>query len=139
MDRRSRRFVPSSEGLEGRQLMSTTSSPVAASVANPAGSASGGVQVDESAPAQQTIESKRHRIHNLPFFIGMLNKDGVIPQPAVQNIQNDLNQLVAQLHQGNSSLISAFNRASWWGMASGWLAPRRTTSSAANGPSPFTC
>jgi hypothetical protein len=65
--------------------------------------------VDEAAPAQQTIESKRHRIHNLPFFIGMLNKDGVVPQPAVQNIQNDLNLLVAQLHQGNSSLISAFN------------------------------
>jgi hypothetical protein len=97
------------QGLEDRQLMSTTSSPVASAVANPASSAPSGVQIDEASPVQQTIEAKRHRIRNLPFFIGMLNKDGVVPQPTVQNIQNDLNILVAKLHQGNSSLISAFN------------------------------
>ena len=106
MDRRSRRFVPSSEGLEGRQLLSTAASTVSS---NPFSTAPSNVQVDGNAAAQQTIESKRHRIQNLPYFIGLLNKDGVVPQPTVQNIQDDLYSLVAQLHQGDPSLTSAFN------------------------------
>ena len=106
MDRRSRRYVPSSEGLEGRQLLSTAAVTPVGSVATNAPS---GVQVDGSPTAQQTIESKAHRIQNLPYFIGLLNKDGVVPQPAVQNIQNDLYSTVARLHQGDSSTISAFN------------------------------
>jgi hypothetical protein len=110
MDRRSRRFVPSSEGLEGRQLLSTAAvNPVTSTLANPASSAPAGAQVDGSNAVQQTIEAKRHHITNLPFFIGLLNKDGAVPQPTVQNIQNDLNSIVASLHEGNSSLVSSFN------------------------------
>jgi Bacterial Ig-like domain len=110
MDRRSRRFVPSSEGLEGRQLLSTAVANQASSVStNPASTAPVGTQVDGAAPIQQTIEAKRHHIENLPFFIGMLNKDGVVPQPAVKNIQDDLLNELAQLNIGNSSLVSSFN------------------------------
>jgi hypothetical protein len=110
MDRRSRRFVPSSEGLEGRQLLSTAPvNPITGVSANPVANAPTGVQIDGSAAAGQTIEAKRHRIQNLPFFIGLLNKDGVVPQPAVQNIQSDLDSLVGQLHQANPSLASSFN------------------------------
>ena len=112
MDRCRRRFVPSSEGLEDRQLLSTApASPLASAVSpvNPLSSVPAGTQVDGSALAQQTIESKRRHISNLPYFIGLLNKDNVVPQPAVQNIQDDLYTLVAQLHAGNSSTISNFN------------------------------
>jgi hypothetical protein len=109
MDRRSRRYVPSSEGLEGRQLLSTATTTAAAASANPFGTAPSGVQIDGSAAAQQTIEAKRHRVENLPYFVGLLNKDGFVPQPTTQNIQVDLNTLIGQLHQGNSSTISTFN------------------------------
>jgi hypothetical protein len=37
------------------------------------------------------------------------------------------------------SAISAFSRGSWQGSVPGAFAPRATTSSAANGPSPLTC
>jgi hypothetical protein len=114
MDRRSRRFIPSSEGLEGRQLLSVATQVLGSNASvtgtgNPYVNAAPGVQVDGTAPAQQTIEAKRHRIENLPFFIGMLNKDGFVPQPTTENIQNDLYSLVAELHEGNSSLVSTFN------------------------------
>ncbi len=108
MDRRSRRYSPTSEGLEGRQLLSTASA--ASSLNNPYANHTTGVQVDGSAAAQQTIELKRHRIQNLPYFIGLLNRDGFIPQPVTQNIQADLNQLVARLHQGSSPAVATFNQ-----------------------------
>jgi Bacterial Ig-like domain len=105
MDRSRRRFIPSSEGLEGRQLLSTTSvpaTPAAVLTPNPNGPFN-------SPPSAPTIESKLHRVQNLPFFIGQLNRDGAVPQPTVENIQNDLTSLVASLAPGNSSASSAFN------------------------------
>jgi len=105
MDCSRRRFIPSSEGLEGRQLLSTATAPATpAAVATP--NPNGPFNSPPSAP---TIEAKLHRIQNLPFFIGQLNRDGAVPQPTVQNIQNDLNTLVAQLSPGNSSAVSTFN------------------------------
>ena len=111
MDRRRRQFVPSSEGLEGRQLLSTAAvpNPNAAALANPYVNAPGGAQVEGSAPAKQTIEAKRHMVENLPYFVGMLNKDGFVPQPATANIQADIDQILAQGQQANSSLVSTFN------------------------------
>ena len=112
MDRRSRRYVPSSEGLEDRQMLSTTPAinPTAAATNPLTGVASTpGVQIEGAAATQQTIEAKRHRIQNLPYFIGLLNKDGAVPQPTVQNIQNDLNSMVASLLDGDPSLVASFN------------------------------
>ncbi len=69
MDRRSRRYVPSSEGLEGRQLLSTTAAhPAAAVTANPFANASQRDPGRRLVAAQQTIEAKRHRIENLPLL-----------------------------------------------------------------------
>ena len=112
MDRRTRRYVPSSEGLEGRQLMASASAAATAltgSLSNPYGSAPTGTQVDGSAPVADTIEAKLQHIQNYPFFIGQLNRDGIVPQPTVANIQNDLKTIIGQLHQGNSSATYAFN------------------------------
>jgi hypothetical protein len=106
MDRRRRRFVPSSEGLEGRQLLSTASA--SAALANPYITSSG-AQLEGTAPTKQTIEAKRHMVENLPYFIGMLNKDGFVPQPTTQNIQTDVDSIVAELSQANSSLDSTFD------------------------------
>ncbi len=107
MDRRSRQFRASSDDLEVRKMLSTAS---AITALNPfGGTGTTGSQVDEGAPLQQTIEAKRTHIQNLPYFIGLLNKDHDVPQPTVQNIQNDLYPLVASLHQGNSHDVASFN------------------------------
>ncbi len=119
MDRRSRQYVPSSEGLEGRQLLTSTAGLAPASAGaigvgnnsiNPyAGSVGANIQLDGGGAAQQTVQAQIHHIHNLPYFIGLLNKDGYVPQPAVANIQNDLLTFVASLQPGDPHLVSSFN------------------------------
>lgn len=112
MDRRTRRYVPSSEGLEGRQLLAaspTALNPLATTTTNPYSTASAGTQVDGSAPTADTIAIKLQHIQNYPFFIGQLNRDGAVPQPAVSNIQNTLRSIVGQLHQGDTNAVRRFN------------------------------
>ncbi len=110
MDRRSRRQIPRPEGLEDRQMLSTAGiAPVTSNGANPYGTAPVGVQVDGSSPLQQTIEAKEKHITNLPFFVGLLNRNGVVPQPTVENIQNDLRSFVAGLHPGVTYDTATFN------------------------------
>ncbi len=109
MDRRRRHFVPSSEGLEDRQMLSTAAVSPVTSAVNPVSTAPAGTQIDGAALSQQTIEAKRRHISNLPYFIGLLNKDSVVPQPAVENIQNDLYSMVASFHAGNPHLTANFN------------------------------
>ncbi len=111
MDRRTRRYVPSSEGLEGRQLLSTATAlnPLGTTVTNPYSNAPPGTQIDGSAPVADTIEAKLQHIQNYPFFIGKLNRDGAVPQPTVGNIQNDLKTLIGQLHPGDTNTTRAFN------------------------------
>lgn len=108
MDRHRRRYVPSSEGLEDRQLLSAAPPQVLTNPYSTTAVASG-QQVDGSAPAPQTIAAKQRRIDNLPFFLGLQNRDGAIPQPTVANIQQDLRPLVGQLHQGSSTIAASFN------------------------------
>ncbi|WP_435011066.1 Ig-like domain-containing protein [Tundrisphaera lichenicola] len=118
MDRHRRRFVPSSEGLEGRQLLSTASAPAPEAPAPAASfstvtpeattSASTIVQADKT-PGGQTIAAKLQRIQGLPLFLAKLNSSGEVPQPTLQNIQNDLTQLVGQLQPADKSAVSTFN------------------------------
>ena len=118
MDRRTRRYVPSSEGLEGRQLLSTATATAAAASAgttstlvNPATGSStpAGTQIDGGGAVADTIAIKLQHIQNYPFFIGQLNRDGAVPQPMVANIQNDLRAMVGTLHAGDSATIRQFN------------------------------
>lgn len=125
MDRRTRRsrFVPSSEGLEGRQLLAAAAAanPAAATaVANPTAttttvtnpySAAGttGSQIDGGAAVADTIAVKLQHIQNYPFFIGQLNKDGAVPQPEVGHIQDDLRALIGTMHPGSTDAVRQFN------------------------------
>ena len=110
MDRRTRRYVPSSEGLEGRQLLSTASSPLSSGFTNPSNNTPTGSQIDGGTPVADTIEAKLQHIQNYSFFIGQNNRDGAVPQPTVGNIQNDLKALIGQLHPGNAGTTLAFNK-----------------------------
>jgi hypothetical protein len=105
MDRRPRRFLPSTDDLEGRQLMAT----LTGGALNPLASTTSGAQIDGGGVLEQTIEAKRKHIENLPFFIGLVNKDHVVPEPTVANIQNDLYSLVAILNPANPHDVASFN------------------------------
>ncbi len=83
--------------------------PLAGSLSNPYSNAPAGTQIDGSAPVADTIEAKLQHIQNYPFFIGQLNRDGAVPQPAVGNIQNDLRSLIGTMHPGDSATTLAFN------------------------------
>ena len=112
MERRTRRYVPSTEGLEGRQLFATgltALNPLAGSGSNPYSNTPTGTQVDGGAPVADTIEAKLQHIQNYPFFIGQLYRDGNVPQPAVGNIQHDLRALIGTMHPGDTATTQAFN------------------------------
>ena len=113
MDRRKRKYVPSSEGLEGRQLLAsaaTSLGSITSSLTNPYSNTPAGTQVDGGAPVADTIEAKLQHIQNYPFFIGELNRDGAVPQPSVGNIQDDLRQLIGTMHPGDTATTLAFNK-----------------------------
>lgn len=120
MDRRTRRYRPTSEGLEGRQLLSTATGidPKATAVQSAATSGlsgltgtstANGTQIDGQAPVADTIEAKLQHIQNYPYFIGMLNRDGFVPEPEVANIQSNLRALVGTMHVGDSTAVHQFN------------------------------
>lgn len=106
MDRR--RYVPSSEGLEIRNLMSTATTTAATTPKAVAPAASVSLTGSNGAVAE-TIRTKFQRIENLPFFLGRLTKDNDLPDAAVVQIQDALRSNVAQLHASKSSLVQEFN------------------------------
>lgn len=94
MDRR--RFVPSSEGLEGRALLSVFGSASAAQVA----------------PAQVpvTFHQKETRIEHLPFYMDQLQPGRYLPQDTIRKLQDDLLSIAGRLHRPNPRTLEVFNQ-----------------------------
>ena len=114
-------FLPSSDSLEDRQLLSTTAGLAPASAwgdrwrqrhDQPLWRGSAGSSI-EGGGSRRSRRSRRKSTSYRKFAIlywGMLNKDGYVPQPAVANIQNDLLTFVASLHARQLvDLVSSFN------------------------------
>jgi hypothetical protein len=97
MDRR--RFVPSTEDLEGRQLQAALfgqhAQPAAAQATNTA----------------DTITMKQTRIEHLPFYLQSFDPQRSLPSVIITQLQADLNLLVAELHKSSPDALSAFNGA----------------------------
>ena len=89
MDRRRRQFSPSAEGLENRQLLSTTKATV--SVA--------------SSSAKQT----QNRIEKLPNYLYSLQPGRYIPPSLITALQNDLYSIVGKLTKPASATLTAAN------------------------------
>ncbi|WP_435017540.1 Ig-like domain-containing protein [Tundrisphaera sp. TA3] len=105
-----RRFVPRSEGLEIRNLLSTAST----SAANPAAVAAAAnrganAQVTANTAVAETIQTKFQRIENLPFFLGRLTENNKLPDAAIAEIQTALRTNVAALHASTPQLVNKFN------------------------------
>lgn len=94
MDRR--RFVPSAENLESRQLM-------ASSFLN------GYNNGASTTVPLATISEKMTRIERLPYFLRSLDTKRELPHSPVDEIQADLNQLKGNLHAASPVGLNAFN------------------------------
>ena len=106
MDRR--RYVPSSEGLEGRELLSTAT---ATSSANPLGSLFGQPSATKTLPVDtaSTFRLKALRIEHLPYYLNQLQPGRDLPPAIMTNIQTDLFEVAANLHPTDPAVLDQFN------------------------------
>ncbi len=97
MDRR--RFSPSAEGLEGRELLSLFGG--------------GNTQKQNTTISVQdlpkTYAQKQLRIAHLPFYMLQENPDRFLPADVVTSLQDDINAIVAKLGPPGAPVVDAFN------------------------------
>jgi hypothetical protein len=95
MDRR--RFNPSAEGLEGRELLSlfggSTAKATQASLQN----------------IPTTFKQKELRIAHLPFFLEQEYPNRFLPEDTIKQLQADLTSVIASLHAPPAPVANAFN------------------------------
>ncbi|WP_169977960.1 hypothetical protein [Tautonia rosea] len=127
MDRRRRRFVPGSEGLERRQLLSTVEglNAAAAPIVSTAEASQGaanrpqGLRARAAAQAmaqeqamqearEEVIQMRLQRIERLPAFLQMLDPNRALPTEAVTAIQVQLVGLVGQLSPPAEPIAEGF-------------------------------
>jgi len=97
MDRR-RRFVPSSESLEGRTLQATTN-PF-----NPFG-----FQVTSNLNVPITYQQKALRIERLPYYLEKIRPGRFIPKPEMQQITNALFNMMDGIHRPPPAALDHYN------------------------------
>jgi len=93
-----RRYNPTPEGLEGRDLLSLFGS-------TPKQNATVSVQ-----NLPETFRQKEQRIEHLPFYIGQIQAGRFLPPDTMQHLQADLNDVAARLHAPSTPVVNAFNR-----------------------------
>lgn len=98
MDRQRRRYIPTSEDLEARKLLSTTSSTVF-------GSTSGSNTSDLAI----TFQQKERRVERLPTYLLGLQPGRFLPKDTTSEIQAGLTQLMGELHKPSTSALNTFN------------------------------
>jgi hypothetical protein len=97
MDRR--RFIPSSEGLEGRALLATTTN-----LGNLFG-----FQVNTNLNIPVTYEQKQLRVEHLPYYLEKILPGRFLPKAEVKGIQGNLLELISQLHKPATSALNNYN------------------------------
>ena len=93
MDRR--RFIPRSEGMESRMMLSTT----------PNSSALGALTPASSQILPITIQDKLLRIERLPGSLRTLSPNRFLPKDVISEIQAGLTSMVSTLHPAPSSVL----------------------------------
>jgi hypothetical protein len=94
-----RRYTPSAEGLEPRELLASA----IFNPKNPFGS------FDPTPVLPNTLEEKAQRIERLPFYMQQFQEGRVIPPNVMTNIQNDLRGIVTKLTPPSSALLTQYN------------------------------
>jgi hypothetical protein len=98
MDRR--RFVPSGDGLERRELLSSVGGTALIPTKGKT------TQVDT---LPETFKAKEQRILNLPYFLNSFQPGRYLPPDTLKQIQGDLLQVATTLHAAPTSAINNFN------------------------------
>lgn len=99
MDRR--RYIPRSEGMETRMMLSTT----------PNSSVLGALTPASTQVLPITVQDKLHRIERLPGSLRTLSPNRFLPKDTISEIQAGLTSMVSTLHPTPSSTLSAYNYA----------------------------
>ncbi len=97
MDRR--RFVPSSEGLEGRALLSLF------------GTTTNSTNKVDVSSLPLTYLQKQARITRLPYYLDQLQPGRFLPADTIADLQSNLTQIAGVVpHAPNTNLLNAFNK-----------------------------
>jgi hypothetical protein len=94
MDRR--RFVPSTEGLEGRALLASLF-----------GNGTSNANALDDIP--MTFALKEARIERLPFFMEQFRPGRFLPADTIDQLKTDLLAVAAKLHRPKPATLDAFN------------------------------
>jgi hypothetical protein len=95
MDRR--RFVPSTEGLEGRALLASSFFGSISKSSNPA------------ADVPMTFKIKTQRIERLPHYMELIRSGRFLPPDTIKKLQADLLAVTTKLHAPGSDPLNGFN------------------------------
>jgi hypothetical protein len=99
MDRR--RFVPSSEGLEQRALLATSTTPNLSNIF--------GFQVSTNLNIPITFQQKEQRVERLPFYMEQIRSGRFLPKAETSVIQSDLFQMISKLHKPATAALDQYN------------------------------
>jgi hypothetical protein len=99
MDRR--RFVPSSEGLEGRALLSSIF---------PGGQSTTSLGHNPDADVPVTWRQKQLRVEHLPYYLNQLQPGRVLPTDFTKQLQVDLVTVIGQTRKPNYHTLINFNQ-----------------------------
>lgn len=101
MDRR--RFVPSSECLEGRAMLATSATGNALNIFG------GSTSATQSLPI--TFQQKEMRIEKMPLNLRALEPDRFLPADTIHQIQLGLNQIMSEAAPASPHALTNYNRA----------------------------
>lgn len=98
-----RRFIPGSEKMEGRMMLSTTTAAL------PAAAATSTVEIAGSTP--YTIQQKQDRIDRVPRLLRSFSPNRALPREMVEGIQQGLEDVMSNLGRANPEAAKMFNSA----------------------------
>ena len=94
MDRR--RFVPSTEGLEGRELMAGVNTLF-------------GIQVTTNLNVPITLQQKELRIEHLPYYLEQIRPGRFLPKTEIEEIQSALFNMIDSIDKPRTDALNNFN------------------------------
>jgi hypothetical protein len=94
MDRR--RYVPSTEGLEGRDLMTAVNTLF-------------GISLSTNLNIPITLQQKELRIEHLPYYLEQINPGRFLPKPEVKEIQSALFSMIDGIDKPRIKALNNFN------------------------------